>query len=305
MRSPFLLLTACRNEAAHIGECIRAVIGQTHRPIRWVITDDSSTDGTFQIASELAATVDFIEVRQSNRSGGRSFGAQYRALGAAYALCQDLPYEFVSFLDGDIAPETETYFEQLLARLAANPRLGVAGGYILEPERGVFTVAPGNAQWTVAGGVQTFRRAAFQETGGYVPLELGGSDTLAELQARMAGWQSESFPDLRVKHFRPASSADGFLRGLFKGGRMDASFGYHPLYALSKFLRRLPQRPYLIGSVARLAGYCSALLSGERLTVPAEVAAFVRREQLQRLASLLPRSLRRRGVEGAEFGAAL
>ena len=75
---------------------------------------------------------------------------------------------------------------------------------------------------------------------------------------------------------------------------MDASFGYHPLYAFSKFLRRLPQRPYVIGSLTRSAGYCVAKLSGERLTVPAEVAAFVRREQMQRLRTHLPRLIRGR-----------
>jgi biofilm PGA synthesis N-glycosyltransferase PgaC len=296
MHSPYLLLTACRNEAAHIGECIRSVIDQTRRPVRWLINDDGSTDDTFRIAQELAATVDFIEVRQLERSGGRSFGAQYRALSAAYEQCGAVPHEYVSFLDGDIALERDDYFERLLAEFAANPRLGIGGGYVMEPQGGVFSVTPGNARWTVAGGVQTFRRKVFQEIGGYVPLELGGSDTLAELRARMAGWHSESFPRLRVRHFRPASSADGYLRGLYKGGRMDASFGYHPLYAFSKFLRRLPQRPYLAGSVARLAGYCAARLSGERLTVPAEVASFVRREQMERLGNLLPGILRGRAA---------
>lgn len=283
----YLLLTACRNEAAHIGECIRSIIAQTHRPARWIINDDGSTDDTFRIAQELAATVDFIEVRQLKREGGRSFGAQYRALSAAYDLCRDTPYDFVSFLDGDIALERETYFENLLAEFAANPKLGVGGGYIMERKEGVFEVAEGNQRWTVAGGVQTFRREVYEQIGGYVPLELGGSDVLAELRARMAGWQSESFPQLRVHHFRPASSADGHLRGLFKGGRMDASFGYHPLYAFSKFLRRLPQRPFLVGSIARFSGYCSARFSGERLTVPADVAAFVQQEQMQRLTGLV------------------
>jgi hypothetical protein len=56
-----------------------------------------------------------------------------------------------------------------------------------------------------------------------------------------------------------------------------------------RFFSWLPQRPFLLASIVRTAGYFSSLVRQEQLTVPAEVARFLRKEQLQRLKNVLVR----------------
>ena len=76
----------------------------------------------------------------------------------------------------------------------------------------------------------------------------------------MLGWLTKSFLDLHLQHHRYTGTADGIWVGLVKNGRANYVCGYHPLFMVAKCLRRLPQRPYLIGSLALLYGFISGYL---------------------------------------------
>lgn len=99
----------------------------------------------------------------------------------------------------------------------------------------------------------------------------------------MNGWEILARQDLPVYHYRPTSTANGRLRGLFRMGQMDASFGSHPLFEAVKCARRVQVTPFLIGSFVRYSGYLSWKLSGRKPSIPAEKAAFLRKEQLAKL----------------------
>ena len=119
-----------------------------------------------------------------------------------------------------------------------NAALGVSGGYIFEPWKGIWQKRMANSPDSVAGGIQMFRRTCFEQIDGYTSMPFGGEDWLAELDARRAGWTVQAIPALPAYHHRPTSSADGRLRGLFRLGMMDASFGSHPLFEVLKCVRR-------------------------------------------------------------------
>jgi hypothetical protein len=171
----------------------------------------------------------------------------------------------------------------LIHEFNCNPKLGIAGGVICEQENGVFKERHANAAWSVAGGVQTFRREVFETIGGYVPLEYGGSDGLAVLMAKMKGWEVRSIAGLRVLHHRPSSSADGVLRGAFRRGLMDAAFGYHPLFMVMKCARRITFKPPVVGSLLSLAGYCSFKMKSGRPVIPADALVFLQKTQMDRV----------------------
>jgi glycosyltransferase involved in cell wall biosynthesis len=279
----YCLLTACRNEVKYIAATMQSVLRQTTPPTKWIILDDGSTDGTAEVVKELSAGHEWITLRQLERRPGRSFGGQYRAIMGGYESIRKQGFDFVGALDADITFESAQYYERLFKEFARNPKLGIAGGAIYELEKGVFKARRGNATWSVAGGIQLFRREAFEAIGGYTPLEYGGSDGLAVLMAKMKGWEVRSFDDLEVQHHRPTSSADGQLRGAFNRGRCEAAFGYHPLFAMFKCARRFSFRPLILGSLMSLAGFLTYKAKGGTPVIPQDALSFLRRTQRERM----------------------
>jgi len=287
MSARYVLLSSCKNEQDHVALCIESVRRQTVPPHAWVIVDDGSTDDTAAIVESYLPSCPYLQLIRLPAGRPRSFGSKDRAIQLAYERIRHLDFDFVGVLDTDVSLETPAYYERVLAAFAANPSLGVAGGYVYERQGGAWRPRPINTPWSVAGCVQLFRRECFDAIGGFVPLEFGGSDTLAELQLRMQGWETRSLDGLPVHHYRSTSSAGGVLRGYYRLGLADASFGSHPLFMAVKCLRRIPHRPWGIGAAALLAGYLAYRLRGGRLLIPEEVSRHLRREQLGRLAGLL------------------
>lgn len=279
----YVLLTAAKNEEAYIGETIRSVVRQTASPRAWFIVDDGSSDRTAAIVEQYARQYPFIRLCSAGSRGGRNFGSQYKALQAAFEMARTLDFDCVGVQDADIAPQRADYYACVLREFAQDNRLGLCGGYIYERAKGVWRSRPANAEDSVAGGVQMFRRQCFEQIGGYKPLHYGGSDHLAQLQVQMQGWQVKTLPDHPVYHYRPTSSAGGYWRGLFRCGLEDASFGYHPLFEFVKCGRRLWKRPYVVEGVFRFSGYLWWHLSGRSPLIQQDQVQFLRHKQVAKL----------------------
>lgn len=284
MQNRYILLTAAKNEEGYIGEALQLITRQTVPPLVWVIVDDGSTDQTAEIVREFATHYPFIQLQSAGQcSAQRSFGSKDKAINAAYAWACDLEFGFVGIQDADIAPERYDYYESMLREFQTHPKLGITGGYICERLNGIWKCRRGNSPDSVAGGIQLFRRACFEQIGGYVALHHGGEDWLAELNARMAGWEVFARPEHHVLHYRPSSSAGGRWQGLFREGMMDASFGSHPLFQLFKCARRIAAPPLVAGSMVRFCGYFWWNLTGRKPVIGPEQVGFLRREQLGKI----------------------
>jgi len=134
--------------------------------------------------------------------------------------------------------------------------------------------------------VQLFKRACFESIGGYVPLPFGGSDWHAEVSARMKGWGVAAIQELPVFHHRKTGSAHGLITYSFKQGRMDSAFGSDSAFELIKCLKRVPEKPYIIGALARLAGFTWSACRREEKPVSSDFVQFLREEQNSRLKGL-------------------
>lgn len=288
MQNQYILLTAAKNEADYIGEAIQSVLRQSVLPLAWFIVDDGSTDQTARMVERFAAQHSFIRLISSGSGSERSFGSKDKAINAAYAAAKSLDFDFIGILDADIALERSDYYETILRRFQGDERLGIAGGYIYERSNGMWRCRKGNSEDSVAGGVQMFRRACFEQMGGYIPMHHGGEDWLAQIEARMAGWNVLACPELHVFHYRPTSSAGGQWRGLFRSGLMDASFGSHPFFEIFKCGRRIVAPPVLAGSLVRFSGYLWWKVSGRKPLISAEQVAFLRKEQVAKMRKFLP-----------------
>jgi len=287
MSGRYVLLSACKDESEFIGLCLESVRRQTVPPLTWIIVDDGSTDGTPEIIESYAADCPYIELIRLPPGRPRSFGAKDRAIQLAYERVRSREFAFVGVLDTDVSLESPDYYETVLREFKTHADLGIAGGRVYERQAGSWRERQVNTAWSVAGCVQLFRRECFDAIGGFVPLECGGSDTFAEFQLRMQGWQTRSLDGLPVHHYRPTSSAGGLLRGYYRLGVMDASFGSHPAFMLVKCVRRLLYRPWVVGAAALYAGYLVHHLRGRQLKIPIAVSRYLRKEQVGRLRNLL------------------
>lgn len=278
----YVLITPVRNEQDTIEGTIDSVLRQTVHPARWVIVSDNSTDRTDAIIQHHARQHDFIELIQLSRPAERSFAAKIAAFNLGYNALKGEPFDLIGNLDADVTFDPD-YYEQIMKIFDRNPRLGIAGGVIMEYLAGGFRKQQSSPLHT-PGATQVFRRPCFEEIGGYLPLKNGGEDSAADIMARMRGWQTQSFGHLRVFHHRRVGSGlGGVLQARYYAGVTDYNLGKHPLFMLAKSLRRLNESPPILSSVFRLAGFLHALACRRQRPVPAEFIEFVRREQMKRL----------------------
>lgn len=278
----YALVTAARNEAQFIDQTIQSMIDQTLRPQRWIIVSDGSTDETDEIVSRYAKIHNWIELLRAHPDSQRNFGSKAKAVMAGYGRLAELEFDCVGNLDADITFEPD-YYQRVLEKFEQNPNLGLAGGFRMDKCGGQF-VPVKCATNSVGGPYQLFRRACFDKIGGYMSLKYGGIDAVAEISARMNGWEVRSFPELVAHHHRCTGTAGRSIWAAgFRAGTRDYLIGYHPLFETARCLGRLSERPYVIYSLIVLSGYFWAAIQRKKRPVPQKFVNFLQSEQLNRL----------------------
>ena len=285
-RSAYVLMTAAYNEEAYIEKTLQSVISQTVRPERWVVVSDNSADRTDEIVQSYAAKYDFIRFLRVTKNAGHSFQSKVTALHKGVHLLEGATYDFIGNIDADLSLEP-FYFERLLDRFRQHSDLGVAGGFVYEDDGNGFRSRWFNSVNDVGHAAQLVRRQCYEAIGGYAVLKYGGEDWYAQTCAKMKGWRVEGIPELKILHYRHTGGGSHPLRNAFRQGRMDYSLGSDPIFEVIKCLRRFREKPLLMGSLTRIAGFSWSHICRESRAVPNDVAAFLQREQRNRLLSLL------------------
>ncbi len=282
-KTSYVLVTPARNEEQYIEKTIRAVVSQSKKPIRWIIVNDNSTDGTADIVREYIHDHRFISLIYASKKGQRNFASKVFSFLDGYELLKNVDYQFIGNLDADVTFGRD-YFERVLKEFSKNEKLGVAGGFVYEQHKGQFVRRANNRTRSVAGAVQLFRRQCYEDIGGFSPLKFGAEDTVAQIKSRMLGWQVRSFPDIRVFHHRPTGGTGSTaIRSAFQQGGAEHVIGYHPLFEIAKNIYRLLKKPYVISAAARMAGYLWFFVRQENREVSPDVIKFLRHEQIQLL----------------------
>lgn len=282
----YALLTAARNEEAYIAKTIRAVISQTVLPKRWVIASDRSSDRTEEIVSEYARQHNFIKLVRVEGDDSRNFSSKVNAIESAYAQLKGVGYGFLGILDADVTFEPD-YFRKILLAFGQDPKLGIAGGVIVDFQDGKCIRRIGSTDH-VAGAIQLFRRECYEDIGGYVHVKVGIEDAVAAVMARRAGWKVESFPEVKVLHHRrTGTEGHSIYHARFHKGKEDYFLGYHPVFEIAKCCHRVIEPPYFVGSLLWISGYFWSVLRGEKRPVSADFVKYLRNEQMHRLWSRL------------------
>jgi glycosyltransferase involved in cell wall biosynthesis len=196
-------LICVRDGEAHLAEAIESALGQTTPPAEVIVVEDSSTDGTADVARSYAPRVCLIQ-------------PEPRGLGSARNVAVEAAAgEMIAFLDADDLWESRKLELQLEA-FARDPTLDFVFTWTREfastrdAER--FEVRPE----PLAGGLASTlcaRREAIERGGGFdVDVRLG--DVLSWLaRARDLGMRELTLPEVLVRRRIHANNLTRRLRG--------------------------------------------------------------------------------------------
>ncbi len=273
MSDGILLVTPVKDEAAHLKDVIRHVVHQTVRPVRWILVDDHSIDGSIEICSEAEAGYPWIRTlilegeRVERQLGTHVYRVQKIGFDFGTELCRSegIQYRFLGLLDADMFPETD-YFERLLEVFRGDPQMGVAsGGVYLRTRGGELKWERSQLRWP-RGGARLVRRECFEDTGGIAPVNSG--DAITSIRAIRHGYRIGQFKDIKVVQARPTNSALGLRAGFYQRGVDDHFLGYSPGYAFVKGARKCLDFSPVTG-LYYLFGYLSSLVGRrERIEDP-------------------------------------
>jgi poly-beta-1,6-N-acetyl-D-glucosamine synthase len=289
----YCLITPCRDEAALAKRTLDSVAGQSTPPALWVLVDDGSRDETPRILAEYAARFPFIRViRRQDRGDRKLGGGVIDAFYAGYETIDPEGFDYVCKLDLDLELPPR-YFELLMQRMEANPRIGTCSGKAYFPAAGTDAararfplddlgafVSEKVSDDHSLGMAKFYRTSCFREVGGFVrELMWDGIDSH---RCRQLGWIAISWdePDLRFVHLRPmGTSHKNWWVGRVRHGVGQYYMGTSPVWMLASACFRMTRPPILMGGAAMLWGYFRSMLRREPRYGDPDFRRFVRRYQ--------------------------
>ncbi len=289
----YCLITPCRNEAKYARRTLDSVTAQSEPPRLWVIVDDGSTDATPQILSEYAARFPNIRiVRRPDRGDRKLGGGVIDAFYAGYATVDPVDFDYVCKLDLDLDIPPR-YFEILMDRMEAEPRIGTCSGkayyfppgtsdgpvrFPLTDTSGLISERIGDEN--SVGASKFYRTSCFRQIGGFVRELMW--DGIDGHRCRQLGWVAASWdePELRFVHLRPmGTSHKNWWTGRMRHGFGQYFMGTTPVYMLASAAFRMTHPPVVVGGLAMLHGYIKSMIQRNPRYGNDEFRRFLRRYQ--------------------------
>jgi biofilm PGA synthesis N-glycosyltransferase PgaC len=278
-----LVISPCRDEEDYMRRTLDSMVAQTARPRLWVVVDDGSTDATPQILADYAAKHDWIRVIAKPNRGKRAVGP-----GVMEAFYHGLDqvgldgFDYVCKLDLDLELPP-TYFEGLIRRMDADPRIGSCSGKPYFRLDGRWISEKCGDEMSV-GMTKFYRTACFREIGGFVREVMW--DAIDCHKSRQMGWIARSWDDddIRFEHLRPmGTSQKGVYTGRMRHGFGQWYMGSDFFFFTATCIFRMAHPPYLLGGLATWWGYVKAALAREPQQSDPDLAAFIRAYQRRAL----------------------
>ena len=212
----------------------------------------------------------------------RDFASKVFAINKGFEFLKNVSYDFYGNLDADVNVP-ENYYEFVLDKFNQFPKLGVAGGRLYDYYKGSYHKLSYGSD-SVAGPIQMFRRSCYEEIGGYTPSKNGLVDAIAEVTARMKGWQTHTFSEIKVHHNRKTGSENrNIFLSTLREGKMDYLFGLHPIFHIGRSIQRIKFYPVFLGSVFRTSSFIFHYIKRTKRPVNEDFMKFLRNEEKQKI----------------------
>lgn len=195
----YAVVLPAHNEAAFIEKALDALFVQKLLPQEVIVVDDHSTDQTSDLVKKKMEQHTAIKLVQKSTAADHQPGAKVVDAFLKGATALNLPYDVLVKLDADVEVP-KNYFSDL-ARYFQEESVGIAGGVIVENEKGQWKVNHPMNQDHVRGAIKAYSKGCYDAIGGLRPIM--GWDTLDEHLARFHGYKVVAEPSLQVKHHRP------------------------------------------------------------------------------------------------------
>jgi glycosyltransferase involved in cell wall biosynthesis len=202
------VVTAVYNGEPYFDRAVPSILGQAYEDFEWIIVDDGSTDATLSRLGELAGRDSRVRILTPGRIG------RSEALNLGVGEARG-PYVAIQDFDDTSSPDR---LSLQVMHLDAHPEIGVVGGYCLlvdENRNERYVRQPPTAHRDIiramarniplAHTIATFRKAAWEEAGGY-PLVDDIEDLRLWIRMASLGWRFANVPEIIGEHFVHAAS---------------------------------------------------------------------------------------------------
>jgi glycosyltransferase involved in cell wall biosynthesis len=269
-------------------------VKQTVQPALWVSVDDGSRDETPTILEEYEAKYPYIKiVKRADRGDRKLGGGVIDAFYSGYDTIDPSQFDYVTKLDLDL-DLPRNYFEALMRRMEADPRIGTASGKPWFRSDAGSPVSEKCGDENSVGMVKFYRTECFKQIGGFVRELMW--DGIDGHRCRLLGWVAVSWDDplVNFEHLRPmGTSHKNWWTGRVRHGVGQYYMGTGPAYMLASALFRMTRPPVVVGGVAMLWGYVRSMAQRKERYGDADFRKFLRRYQWRCLLTGQTRATRR------------
>ncbi|WP_343485474.1 glycosyltransferase [Allomuricauda sp. d1] len=193
------IIIPAHNEQQYLRDCLDSFVSQIQPPNELIVVDDSSSDNTFQIASEFADSHSWIKVLKHNSFDEHRPGAKV-VKAFNHGLKHASEYDLIGKFDADIILPPN-YFEQMRNHFQSDWKLGICSGLLHIKKNGKWIYENIADKSHVRGPIKLYHKACFNKIGGL--REGVGWDTVDVLLAQYHDFHVKTDTQLKVKHLRP------------------------------------------------------------------------------------------------------
>jgi glycosyltransferase involved in cell wall biosynthesis len=265
-----------------------------------VIVDDASSDETPAILAEYAKKLPYVRViRRADRGYRKLGGGVIDAFYDGYKTINPDEFDYVCKFDLDLELQPR-YFERLMERIEADPRIGTASGKPWFRDKGGEQIDEKCGDENSVGMIKFYRVACFKQIGGFVRELMW--DGIDGHRCRMHGWMAASWadPELRFEHLRPMGTSDrSWWRGRVRHGVGQYFMGTTPAYLIASAAARMLHPPLVIGGLGMIWGYFTSMFSRKPRYEDPHFRRFLRRYQWRSLLQGKNRATRHLHARGA------
>ena len=219
----YFTIVTCRNSQDNIRTALTSIIQQTQNPEYVIVINDGSTDKTKDILDDIQADWPYLYVI-TNPDLGYDISRVIKNWNAAIKLSRDrglrkTDYHMIA-TDDTIYPRD--YAEKIITYMDSNPIVAVASG----------NYAKYKARAPIGAG-RFIRNSFFENTvwHGYYPEQMGCESAIL-YEAGLCGYSYIVIGDAKFEHIRPLGKTYKF----YEFGASMRTLGYHPVFALGRFL---------------------------------------------------------------------